>query len=117
MSCGGSVAGLDGVAARIFEGHAIGLVCVIHGRGPFLGPPDFLWFRLVLSLCWTGICRHGLRLRLCCTGTGVLMVMGLGLSLEHPTAMEQTIRTAANTSALAFLPQVRKLVFLECCSA
>src|ERR1051325_6351115 len=37
----------------------------------------------------------------------MLLVTGFGLSLEHPTATEQMMRTAANSSALAILLQVR----------
>jgi hypothetical protein len=34
---------------------------------------------------------------------GVLELTGLGLSLEHPTVTEHTIKIAANRMALAFL--------------
>lgn len=42
-------------------------------------------------------------------GDGVVLVTGFGLSLEHPTATEQTIRMAAKTKTLMspamFFPQ------------
>ena len=43
------------------------------------------------------------------TGIWLLELTGFGLSLEQPTVTEQTIRTAAKTRALVFLPQVMKL--------
>src|SRR5579864_532149 len=36
---------------------------------------------------------------LCVTGIWLVEVAGLGFSLEHPTASEQTIRSAAKSSA------------------
>jgi hypothetical protein len=47
----------------------------------------------------------------CVAGVSLVEVAGLGLSLEHPTAIEQTIKSAAKSSALAvfskfFLPHV-----------
>jgi hypothetical protein len=46
----------------------------------------------------------------CVTGIGLLELTGFGLSLEQPTVTEQTISTAAKTSALVFLPQVMERV-------
>ena len=44
----------------------------------------------------------------------MLELTGFGLSLEQPTVTEQMMSTAAKTSVLAFLPQVRKsLCFIE----
>jgi len=45
---GGSVAGFDGVAARIFEGYPVSFVSVVHGCG--LSVDDFLRSGLVRGL-------------------------------------------------------------------
>jgi hypothetical protein len=44
-------------------------------------------------------------LELCVMGIWLLELIGFGWSLEHPTVIEQTISSAANTSTPMFFPQ------------
>jgi hypothetical protein len=43
----------------------------------------------------------------CAMGAGLFEAMGCGFSLEHPTASEQTINTAAKTRGPALLRMAR----------
>jgi hypothetical protein len=50
-----------------------------------------------------------LMLEVCGAGIWLFELMVFGLSLEHPTATEQTMSMAAKMSAPVFLPQVMKV--------